>query len=206
MTLYLASLNPGKLREFQQAAAERGINVEPLPGLDGLPPCVEDGATFAENARKKASHYSRFADGLVFADDSGLAVDALGGAPGVHSARFAELDLARREIPADAPNSDDHANNARLLAELAGLPAPRRTAQYICVIALARQSEIVAITEGRADGVILTEPRGLGGFGYDPYFYYSPLDKTFAELSARQKFEVSHRGTAFRALLDHLGL
>lgn len=204
MILYLASSNPSKLREFRKAASGRGIAVEPVPGLDRLAACVEDGATFKENARKKALYYSRYTDGLVFADDSGIAVDALDGAPGVHSARFVALDLARRQIADDAPNADDRANNARLIAELEGIPAHRRTAHYLCVVALARCGEVLAITEGRADGLILEEPRGPGGFGYDPYFYYPPLGKTFAELSAEQKYEVSHRGAAFRSLLDWL--
>ena len=192
LILYLASTNAGKLREFRQAGNSSGISVEPVPGAQNLPPCVEDGATFEENARKKAVYYSAYVEGLVFADDSGLSVDALGGAPGVHSARFA------------GPTADDAANNHKLLRELRPFPAPQRAAHYICVIALAERGRILAVTEGRVDGVVLEAPRGSGGFGYDPLFFYPPLGKTFAELSPEEKFPVSHRGEAFRRLLDYL--
>jgi XTP/dITP diphosphohydrolase len=195
--LYLASANPGKVREFSEAARELGIAVEPVPGIRSLPPCVEDGATFEENARKKALHYSAYVKGWVFADDSGISVDALGGAPGVHSARYA------------GPEATDAANNAKLLAELGYIEsgrkhAPRREAHYVCVIALANSGRIRTVVEGRADGIIIDTPRGSGGFGYDPYFYYPPLSKTFAELTLEEKFSVSHRGKAFRGLLDFL--
>ncbi len=191
-SLYLASANPGKLREFQEAARARGITVEAVPAIDGLPACAEDGATFEANARKKALHYSAYCQGLVFADDSGICVDALGGAPGVYSARFA------------GPGADDEANNAKLLAELRPFSAAGRAAHYVCVIALARRGRILTVTEGRADGIILDAPRGSGGFGYDPLFLYPPLGSSFAELTPEQKFEVSHRGAAFRKLLDYL--
>ncbi|HEY6291919.1 MAG TPA: non-canonical purine NTP pyrophosphatase [Terriglobia bacterium] len=210
LEVWLASSNPGKLREFAETVRGRGIRVKALPGMDGLPPCIEDGATFEENARKKAAYYSRGFDGLVFADDSGLCVDALGGAPGVLSARFA------------GPRASDEANNAKLIERLrhaldpsgwnrresegsdagqtgAGTGTP---AHYLCVIALARRGQVCAVTEGRADGVIVPEPRGSGGFGYDPYFFYPPLDQTFAELGPEAKFAVSHRGEAFRRLLE----
>ncbi len=222
--LYLASSNPGKLREFRAAAIARGMRVEPLPRIASLPACVEDGKTFEENARKKALHYSAYVAGPVFADDSGISVDALLGAPGVFSARFA------------GPDATDEENNRKLLGELRrvdeelrlaetfieGLEsyrAPleghghppaveyqpiRRAAHYVCVIALAHSGRILCVTEGRADGVILDEPRGAGGFGYDPYFLYPPLGRTFAELEAEEKFAVSHRGKAFRQLLDLL--
>ena len=204
MKLYLASANPGKLREFRQAAAARGILVEALPRFDALPPCIEDGTTFEENARKKALHYAAHVEGRVFADDSGICVDALGGAPGVYSARFA------------GPDADDEANNLKLLGELRrvereaiekrspGSATPNRSAHYICVIALAEGGRILTVVEGRADGLIIESPRGTGGFGYDPYFYFPPLGKTFAELTPEEKFAVSHRGEAFRSLLDCL--
>ncbi len=204
LNLFLASANPGKLREFRAAAAARGIALESVPGIRNLPDCVEDGATFEENARQKALHYSRYVNGPVFADDSGLCVDALGGAPGIHSARFA------------GPDADDAANNQKLLEELRRAEAAgsgrqsqasgatRRAAHYICVIALAERGRILTITEGRADGFIIDGPRGTGGFGYDPFFFYPPLGKTFAELSPEEKFAVSHRGEAFRKLLDYL--
>lgn len=204
MNLFLASANPGKLREFRAAAAARGIALESVPGIQNLPDCVEDGATFEENARQKALHYSRYVNGPVFADDSGLCVDALGGAPGIHSARFA------------GPDADDAANNQKLLEELRRVDAAGsgrqsqasgaagRAAHYICVIALAERGRILTITEGRADGFIIDGPRGTGGFGYDPFFFFPPLGKTFAELSPEEKFAVSHRGEAFRKLLDYL--
>ena len=222
--LYLASSNPGKLREFRAAAAARGVTVETLPRFAELPACIEDGMTFEENARKKAIHYSRISPGRVFADDSGLCVDVLDGAPGIHSARFAGTEAT------------DEQNNQRLLAELrrveTGTATNRnskietgnsmhpsrvpnfdfrvspsschRSAHYICVIALAEAGHMVTIVEGRADGLILTEPKGAGGFGYDPYFFYPPLGKTFAEMLPEEKFVVSHRGVVFRKLLDYL--
>jgi XTP/dITP diphosphohydrolase len=192
LTIYLASTNSGKLREFKHAAEARGIDVELLPGIEDLPVCVEDGITFEENACKKALYYSQWTDGMVFADDSGISVDALGSGPGVYSARYA------------GPEADDKANNQKLLRELAGVPPPNRTAHYACVIALAQHGKILTVVEGKAGGMIQDEPKGRGGFGYDPYFYYPPLNRTFAELSMEEKFEVSHRGAASRKLLDYL--
>ncbi len=205
--LYLASTNPGKLREFRLAANARGIAVEPLPGIQDLPPCVEDGDTFEANAVKKALHYAALTRGLVFADDSGISVGALGGAPGVFSARFA------------GPQATDVENNQKLLRELAKVaerkqqsprmlasasPSNGFLARYVCVIALADDSKIRHIAYGEAAGLIIETARGAGGFGYDPYFFYPPLGRTFAELSADEKFAVSHRGIAFRKLLDAL--
>jgi len=195
--LYLASSNPGKLREFSAAASARGIRVEPLPGFKTLPACIEDGDSFEENARKKALHYSAIVSGAVFADDSGISVDALGGAPGIFSARFA------------GPHATDAENNRKLIEGLKLIESvhgaesrPTRAAHYVCVIALAHSSRILGVTEGRANGVILEEPRGTGGFGYDPYFFYAPLGRTFAELDPTEKYAVSHRGKAFRQMLD----
>jgi XTP/dITP diphosphohydrolase len=192
LTVYLASTNPGKLREFRHAAEARGIEVELLPGIENLPVCIEDGSTFEENACRKSLFYCQWTDGMVFADDSGISVDALGSGPGVYSARYA------------GPEADDGANNQKLLRELAGVPRSSRTAHYACVIALAQHGKILTVVEGRAEGLIQDEPKGTGGFGYDPYFYYPPLNRTFAELSLEEKFEVSHRGEAFRKLLDYL--
>jgi XTP/dITP diphosphohydrolase len=192
LTLYLASGNPGKVREFWQAATARGIVVEALPRFSELPACVEDGVTFEENACKKALHFSRSTQGLVFSDDSGLSVDALGGAPGVHSARYS------------GPEATDASNNAKLLRELERAGARNRSAHYVCIIALARKGNLLGTFEGRADGLILEAPRGSGGFGYDPYFLFPPFGKTFAEVTAEQKFSVSHRGEAFRRLLEFL--
>jgi XTP/dITP diphosphohydrolase len=192
LTVYLASTNPGKLREFRNAAEGRGIGVELLSGIENLPACVEDGNTFEENACKKALYYSHWTEGMVFADDSGISVDALDSGPGVYSARYA------------GAQADDEANNQKLLHELAGVPPSNRTAHYVCVIALALHGKILTVVEGRADGLIQDEPEGTGGFGYDPYFFYPPLNRTFAELSMEEKFKVSHRGEAFRKLLDYL--
>lgn len=192
LTVYLASTNSGKLREFRHAAEARGVDLELLPGIEDLPVCVEDGNTFEENACKKALFYSQWTDGMVFADDSGISVDALRSGPGVYSARYA------------GPEADDEANNQKLLRELAGVPPSDRTAHYACIIALAQRGEILTVVEGRADGLIQNEPEGTGGFGYDPYFFYPPLNRTFAQLSMEEKFEVSHRGEAFRKLLDYL--
>lgn len=190
--MFLASANPGKLREFQQAARARGITLEPVPGIRELPACVEDGATFEANARKKALHYSAYCQGAVFADDSGICVDALKGAPGIYSARYA------------GRGAEDVANNAKLITELRGVPAAERGAHYLCVIVLAQRHRVLTVTVGRADGLILESPRGSGGFGYDPFFFYPPLGRTFAELDADEKFAVSHRGEAFRKLLGYL--
>ncbi len=198
--IFVATANPAKLREFQAAARPRGIEVRTLPGFCQLPPCVEDGESFEVNARKKALHYCAHTTGLVFADDSGLCVEALGGAPGVYSARFA------------GPGASDELNNRKLLNELhrveagaSARPGPAsRLAHYVCVIAVAQQGQILAVVEGRADGVILDDPRGSGGFGYDPHFFFPPLGKTFAELTAYEKFAVSHRGEAFRKILEFL--
>ncbi len=188
----IATSNPGKLRDFSGAAAEHGITIASLPDFDSLPSVSEDGASFEENARKKAEHYSRFAPGeIVLADDSGLEVDALGGMPGVHSARYAA---------ASEGNADDRANNARLLRELSR--ATDRTARFVCVIAAARDGQTLAIFRGEARGRILDAPRGSGGFGYDPLFFFPALGKTFAELTPEKKAGVSHRGAAFRKFLE----
>jgi XTP/dITP diphosphohydrolase len=196
MRVWIATSNPGKLRDFRAAAAVHGIAVEALPGFASLPEAVEDGASFEENARRKAEHYSRFAPGeLVLADDSGLAVDALGGAPGVLSARYA--------APAHAAgNSTDEANNAKLLDALEAVPEERRTARFVCVISAARDGSEEAHFRGEAEGVMLHEPRGSQGFGYDPLFFFPALGKSFAELSAEEKAAVSHRGAALRSFLE----
>jgi len=205
VVLYLASNNPGKLREFHQAAFESGFSVEPVPCINDLPPCVEDGSSFEENARKKALHYSAYVQGLTFADDSGLCVDALGGAPGIHSARFGSLKSAQSQSDTGVLNvSRDDVNNLKLLRQLEGVPTELRTAHYVCVIALAQNGRVLKMTEGRVNGLITSSPRGSGGFGYDPYFFYPPVAKTFAELSLENKFSVSHRGHAFRRLLAGL--
>ena len=198
--IYIATMNPGKLREFREAARPRGLEVEPLPGLESMPPAIEDGQTFEENARIKAEHYSRRAAGpLVLAEDSGLEVDQLEGAPGVYSARYAAV-LARGGGTHE--NSDDEANNAALIAQLKHLPAGRHTGRYVCVIALGQNGKTLKTFRGTAEGELITTPRGTGGFGYDPLFYFPALNKTFAELPLAEKGRYSHRGNAFRHFLD----
>jgi XTP/dITP diphosphohydrolase len=193
----ITTSNPGKLREFAGAAAAYGITIAGIPGFSSLPPVVEDGTTFEANARKKAEAYSLGVPGeLVLADDSGLEIDALGGAPGVHSARY-----AADEPHAAESNTDDEANNARVLRELAGLPPEQRNARFVCVLVAARDGQTLQSFRGTAEGVLLEAPRGQNGFGYDPLFYFPEIGKTFAELSAAEKAQYSHRGTAFRMFL-----
>lgn len=196
--LYLSSSNPGKLREYrvlaQNATPSSAIPVQPelLPEFLTLPEFEESAPTFAENAAGKALHYSRWNEGLLFADDSGLVVPALDGAPGVHSARYAG---------ADATNLQ---RIQKLLGEMRGKGSQERSAHFVCAIALARKGRALALVTDRVDGRILESPRGTGGFGYDPVFYFPPLKKTFAELSTEEKNQYSHRGRAFRKLLAAL--
>jgi non-canonical purine NTP pyrophosphatase (RdgB/HAM1 family) len=197
-TVLLATSNAGKLRDFAGAAARSDITIANIPHFSSLPQVVEDGATFEENARKKAESYSlAVPGGLVLADDSGLEIDALGGAPGIHSARYASNEPHTAE-----DNTDDEANNARVLRELKGVPEQKRTARFVCVLAVARDGQTVHTFRGAAEGVILSAPRGQHGFGYDPLFYFPQIDRTFAELSAEEKAQYSHRGAAFRAFLS----
>ena len=194
----IATSNPGKLRDFAGAAAAHGIEIAGIPNFSSLPLAVEDGLTFEENARKKAAEYSQYVPGeIVVADDSGLEIDALGSAPGVHSARYA----ADQPHLADA-NTDDEENNARVLRELKGVPEGKRTGRFVCVLAAARDGQILELFRGVAEGIILDTPRGTNGFGYDPLFYFPQIRKTFAELTAEEKSKYSHRGAAFRKFLD----
>jgi XTP/dITP diphosphohydrolase len=196
--ILIATSNPGKLRDFAGAAQRHGVEVAGIPGFSSLPAVVEDGLTFEANARKKAEAYSRYVPGeTVVADDSGLEIDALHGAPGVHSARYAADEPDKAET-----NTDDEANNARVLRELNGVPPSQRTGRFVCVLAAARDGKTLATFRGTADGIILDVPRGENGFGYDPLFYFPQIKKTFAELSAEEKSEYSHRGAAFREFLD----
>lgn len=191
----IASSNPGKLRDFAAVAARHGVEVALLPHFKSLPECIEDGATFEENARKKAEHYSRYASGeVVLADDSGIEIDALGGAPGVRSARYAAT--------TEHGKSNDAANNALVLRQMKDVPDEKRTGRFVCVIAIARGGRTIATFRGQAEGRILRELRGSGGFGYDPMFYFPALAKTFAELTPTEKAEVSHRGQAFQRFLE----
>jgi XTP/dITP diphosphohydrolase len=189
---YLASGNEGKLKEFQVLAAGRSLEVQLLPGFLSLPGFEENAPTFAENAAGKALYYSRRCGGLIFADDSGLVVPALDGAPGVLSARYA------------GPHASNEQRIAKLLAELRVKQGAQRTAHFVCVIAAAQQGRAVAVVSARVDGEILEVPRGAGGFGYDPVFFFPQLGKSFAELRPEEKNRFSHRGKAFRHLMEVL--
>jgi len=200
--ILIATSNAGKLRDFTGAARRHGVEVASLPDFSSLPPVFEDGLTFEANARKKAEAYSRYAAGeIVLADDSGLEVDALGGVPGMISARYAAELQPRGPRKANA-NSDDEANNARLLRELKAMPREKRTARFVCVLAAARDGATLETFRGTAEGIILDAPRGSNGFGYDPLFYFPQIGKTFAELAAQEKANYSHRGKAFERFLE----
>jgi XTP/dITP diphosphohydrolase len=193
-TLYLASGNAGKLKEFRVLAEACGGNwrLELLPDYAKFPEFEESAPTFAENAAGKAFYYARQSDGIVFADDSGLVVPALGGAPGVLSARYA------------GPGASNEQKIAKLLFEMKGLEGANRSAYFVCVIAAVRDGRAVAVVSERVEGEILDATRGSDGFGYDPVFFFPPLGKTFAELRAEEKSRHSHRGKAFRLLLEVL--
>jgi XTP/dITP diphosphohydrolase len=198
--LYVASTNAGKLRDFRVAAETHALAVEPVPGLKSVAAPEENGATFAENAALKAVYYSRLAPGqLVMADDSGLEVDALNGAPGVRSARFAS-----DEDFSGSGGSVDERNNELLLERMTAIPGDRRQARYRCVLAVARDGQVLCSAEGAVEGEILTARRGAGGFGYDPLFWLPNLQQSMAETSLKIKHTLSHRGRAFRALLPEV--
>jgi XTP/dITP diphosphohydrolase len=186
MIVYCATSNTGKLREFQLAAPD--FDVRPLP-VKAEPP-EETGATFEENAAAKAEYYGKFVDGYLFADDSGLEVDALGGAPGVHSARYA------------GEQATDIQNNTLLLDRLKS--ATDRSARFVCVIALVKDGALAKTFRGSVEGRILDSPRGEGGFGYDPLFYYEPFGCTFGEEIIERKMLVSHRAQALEAMFAYL--
>jgi XTP/dITP diphosphohydrolase len=192
----LASSNPGKLREYRVLASEgssnAGVNFDLLQGFSDIPSFEESAPTFGENAAGKALSYSRFAKLPVMAEDSGLAVTALDGAPGVRSARYA------------GPGASESDRTAKLLEALRGVPSGDRQARFVCVIALAQQGRPIGIFSDSVEGEILTAPRGRGGFGYDPVFFLPALGKTFAEITPEEKNVYSHRGRAFRRLLGFL--
>ncbi len=195
MKLYCASTNRGKLREFLRAAGHFGsgvFTIELLPEMAALPVCEETGSTFRENAVLKTLHYSRGFQGWLFADDSGLEVEALDGAPGVDSAVFA------------GHGATDAGNNRLLLDKMRGVA--NRRARFVCEIALARDGVLVGTFRGEVEGELLDEPRGSQGFGYDPLFFYPPFGKTLAEIDAASKLDISHRGRALEAMLQHLSL
>jgi XTP/dITP diphosphohydrolase len=198
-TLFVATSNPGKLRDFAVAAAEeQGVDIAPLPGLDKIAPPAEDEPSFEGNAHTKAVYYSQFVPGaIVLADDSGLEVDALGGEPGVRSARYA----SDGGFVADGATNTDQLNILYLLKRLEGVPADRRGARYRCVLAAAQDGICLLTADGTVEGEILTAPRGKGGFGYDPLFYLPEQGKTMAEIDLTTKHSLSHRGRALRALV-----
>jgi len=188
-TVYCATSNAGKLREFRRAAG-KGVAIEPLPGLAAIPAPDEDGLTFEDNAIIKALAYGAHASEWLFAEDSGLEVDALDGEPGIYSARYA------------GPGATDEANSARVLKRLGD--ERDRAGRFVCVIALVRDGHLVKTFRGTVEGLILDAPRGTGGFGYDPIFYYEPFRCSFGETERDQKRAVSHRGVALRMLVDFL--
>ncbi|MCW5980112.1 MAG: RdgB/HAM1 family non-canonical purine NTP pyrophosphatase [Bryobacteraceae bacterium] len=192
MTLYCATTNPGKLAEFRLAVGHfpGAVSIEPVPGLREIPPPEETGATFEENAIAKAVYYSHRAPGPLFADDSGLAVDALDGAPGILSARFA------------GPDATDERNNRLLLDRLSGVAD--RAARFVCVVALADRGELIRTFHGVVEGVLTHSPRGSNGFGYDPLFFFPPFGCTLAEVGSDRKMTVSHRGKALASMLGFL--
>jgi XTP/dITP diphosphohydrolase len=194
--ILLASSNAGKLAELEALAAGEGygsrLRFALFPDFASLPKCEESAPTFAENAVGKAIYYSRAAQEPVLADDSGLVVPALGGAPGVHSARYA------------GAGASDADRIRKLLDQMRGKTGAQRAARFVCVLALATRGSVIAVVSDSAAGELLDGPRGEGGFGYDPVFFVPELGKTFAELTREEKNRLSHRGKAFRRLLADL--
>ena len=190
----MASSNPGKLREYRALAEPAGASVDLafIPIFDSLAVYEEIWPTFAENAAGKALHFSQFAEGVVIADDSGLVVPALGGAPGVLSARYA------------GPGASDAERLQKLLGEMRGKKGEDRRARFVCVAAVAESGKMRGLFSASAEGILLDEPRGHDGFGYDPIFFFPALGKTYAEISREEKNLHSHRGKAFRKAIDFL--
>ncbi len=187
--LLLGSRNRKKLQELAELLGDLPLELYDLSAYPAAPEVVEDGITFEANARKKAAALAPILRHWVLAEDSGLVVPALGGRPGVYSARFAGV------------QGDDEANNDRLLEALANLTGEQREAYYVCVATMANpQGEVVAVAEGRCGGRIITERRGTGGFGYDPLFLIPEYHRTFGELSSRVKHALSHRARALARL------
>jgi XTP/dITP diphosphohydrolase len=190
--LVIATTNAGKFREFVSLLAGVPVTLKSLADFPGAPEVEETGDTYAENAAKKAIAIARWSGHVALADDSGLEVDALDGAPGVRSARYAGIE------------QDPNANIDKLLHALQGVPTAQRTARFRCVIAVAGADGAVLTVEGSCEGRILEAKRGAGGFGYDPVFFYPPAGRSFAELAAPAKHEVSHRARACEALRPRL--
>lgn len=190
MKFLLASSNPGKLREYRELANDAGVELDEMPNFREIESFDESSPTFAENAAGKAIHYSRFTTATILADDSGLVVPALNGAPGVRSARYA------------GPNASDEDRIRKLLGEMAEKTGDQRRAKFICVTAIARQGLVLAVASDFAQGLLTEKPRGKDGFGYDPIFLFQELDRTYAELTRKEKNVYSHRGKAFRKMLS----
>jgi len=190
--LVVGTRNEKKCREMRQLLAGLPLEVVPLSAFDCLAPHEETGSTFSENARQKALAYARAAGHWCVADDSGLEVPALGGRPGIYSARWG------------GRGGDDRANNLKLMDELAAVPRDRWQARYVCVAALASPEKVLLVAEGTCSGVITDRPVGDGGFGYDPHFYVPDHGCTMAQLSPDAKHAISHRGKALRALREQL--
>jgi XTP/dITP diphosphohydrolase len=185
--MQLATSNTGKLREYQRLAPASAVALELMPGFADVAVFEETAGTFAENAAGKALYYSQFTDGFVLSDDSGICVDALGGTPGVRSARYG------------GPQANDTDRNLKLLREMRG--KTDRAARFVCVTALAHRGRAIAIVSDFAAGSITEKIHGVGGFGYDPVFFVPELERTFAEASPEDKDRLSHRGKAFRKML-----
>lgn len=190
--IVVATKNAGKVAEFKAALAGLPYQVMSLADLGNFPEAPENGVTFKENACAKAEFYSRLTGKLCLADDSGLEVDYLQGAPGVYSARYA------------GEHASDADNNHKLLANLANVPPAQRSGRFRCVLALADAEKVWFTADGTVEGVILAEPRGDKGFGYDPLLFVPELGRTLAEMSAQEKNEISHRGRALKKLVDQL--
>jgi XTP/dITP diphosphohydrolase len=187
--VFLATSNPGKLREYEILAREFSVAIVLLPNFRELPSFAENAPTFAENAAGKAQHYSRYSSGIVLADDSGIVVPALGGAPGIHSARYA------------GPGATDADRVQKLLREMEGKEGEQRRARFVCVTAMARDGRVFAVVSDSAEGLLTKDPRGTDGFGYDPVFFFEHLGRTYAETTREEKNRYSHRGRAFRKAL-----
>jgi len=199
--ILVASTNPGKMAELR-AMLDADVEWVGLSDFPGLPEVEEDGATFAENARKKAVGYARATGLWTIADDSGLAVDALGGEPGVKSARY-----SGEKLPGEERTLLDHRNMKKVLELLDGVPKEKRTARFICCLCLASPKKVLLETTGKVEGVITDREIGTDGFGYDPIVFIPDMGKTVAQMTAEEKNSISHRGNAIRKLkpmLDEL--
>ncbi|MBN2327130.1 MAG: XTP/dITP diphosphatase [Candidatus Omnitrophica bacterium] len=191
--LVLATRNRKKQQEMEQLVDGLDLQILTLRDFPDCPEVIEDGATFVENARKKAVEVSLHTGEMALADDSGLEVDALDGAPGVYSARYAR-----------GEESTDEENTQKVLDELGNAPSSKRRGRFVCAAVLAKDGKVLFSTEQTVEGVIASEPKGKGGFGYDPIFYYPPYGKTLAEASPEEKHAVSHRGKALREVCAYL--